>query len=464
MKKLCFSFLFIGLFIFEGYSQFSQINGTTPVLNSEFGTVMKRTAKTGIGEFPSSTGPTSLFQVRAVTDSLFNQISQVETGTFGLFNSTSKWLGLGVGNPGGTPEPYGLAIVDSTHLGFYNLIDENSKTNLIASFGQNASENENRFIIRSYFGTNGTSHDDLMIASPLRGIGVNAEPLSTFWVDSRNSDKNLVKAIAILGRQPLYDVNTSSFTSIQSASAIGNQANKWLDSVGIAVEGFRAQIPDFLPPNLGVGTATNLQVVNNPFGFIDAASFAPPGLEYAELTWQDLNTDSVLSTDCNVLAFDDAEAFDKFFISFRNNNNVDPFGVGNKLPVMTFQGNGRVGIATIQPTSGTCDKRDIFLDVNGGIVSSGSLVSSDRRFKKDIQPIANGLELVRKINGRTYTFNHEAFPDRHFSKGNQFGFIAQELEEVVPEVTLLNSDGFYAVDYPCSSPYSQRPSKSRMRP
>ena len=33
----------------------------------------------------------------------------------------------------------------------------------------------------------------------------------------------------------------------------------------------------------------------------------------------------------------DAEAVDKFFISFRNNRNANPFAAGNKLPVMTLQ-------------------------------------------------------------------------------------------------------------------------------
>ncbi|MFZ4635631.1 MAG: T9SS type A sorting domain-containing protein, partial [Saprospiraceae bacterium] len=38
-------------------------------------------------------------------------------------------------------------------------------------------------------------------------------------------------------------------------------------------------------------------------------------------------------------------------------------------------------------------------------------------------------------------------PDRNFSSGKQYGFIAQEVAEVVPELALLNSDGYYAVNY-----------------
>jgi len=75
------------------------------------------------------------------------------------------------------------------------------------------------------------------------------------------------------------------------------------------------------------------------------------------------------------------------------------------------------------------------------------VVGSDRRFKKDIETIPNSLELIRKMRGTTYTLNTKDFPDRNFSGGKQYGFIAQEVAEVIPELALLNSDGYYAVNY-----------------
>jgi hypothetical protein len=82
------------------------------------------------------------------------------------------------------------------------------------------------------------------------------------------------------------------------------------------------------------------------------------------------------------------------------------YAAGNKLPVMTFQADGRVGIGTLQPTSGSCgrSKQTILLDVNGLIRASGSLVTSDRRFKQDVETIPNSLELIRRLRGTTYTF------------------------------------------------------------
>lgn len=232
------------------------------------------------------------------------------------------------------------------------------------------------------------------------------------------------------------------------------QANNSLLQDEIAVEGFRAQIPDFLTVLQNpTGVATNLQTVNNPRGdantpiVTDVVAFG--NREYAELTWQDIDSDDNVYVSCDSFPIDSAERRDKFFISFRNGENVKPFVAGNKLPVMTFQANGRVGIGTLQPTSGTCgvDGKTVLLDVNGLISTGGSLVSSDRRFKKDIRMISNSLDMVRQLHGATYTFDRGGFPDRNFSGGKQYGFIAQELEKVIPEVTLLNSDGYYAVNY-----------------
>jgi hypothetical protein len=395
----------------------------------------------------AANGQARLIVNGTLSDSTKGIFAHYVSGKVGLFDNSSQWLGLGLAGVG---TAYGLAIAKNTSTGVFNLLSEGTQTNLIAGFGSTASTNTNRFKIRGFSGSSFTAKD-LLIANPNGAVGINEEPRSTFWVNSTlsNSDSVRFKAIAIVSRQPLFSGST-----ITSASAIGVQANVSLAQSEIAVEGFRTQIPDFQSVlQAPKGVAANLQTVNNPQGgvnsnTIDVLAFG--NRQYAELTWQDLDASDNLSVDCDVFPIDSAQRRDKFFISFRNNQNTDPFKVGNKLPVMTFQANGRVGIGTIQPTSGSCDpgrKQKILLDVNGLINSTGALLTSDRRFKKDIENIPNSLELVRKIQGTKYHFNQEAFPDRNFGGGLQYGFIAQELEQVIPEATVLNSDGYYAVNY-----------------
>jgi hypothetical protein len=258
-------------------------------------------------------------------------------------------------------------------------------------------------------------------------------------------------------------------SNIPSFSFMGVQQNASLKTSGIAVEGFRAQFPTF--PTLGppptpanLGGAVNLQVVRSPFGGqfnqspidIIAAQGSSNNPDYAELSWQDFGYGGpATATDCSAatgLPINLAQELDKFFISFRNNQNVNPFGVGNKLPVMTFQANGRVGIGTLQPTSGSgCTgnvyNRPILLDVNGVISSSGTLLSSDKRFKQNIKPVDDALSLIRRLQGTKYEFRTEEFKDRNFPQGNQYGFIAQDVEKVIPEMAFENSDGYYVMNY-----------------
>eukprot|EP00957_Ditylum_brightwellii_P021562 1625474-Ditylum_brightwellii.AAC.1 len=75
-----------------------------------------------------------------------------------------------------------------------------------------------------------------------------------------------------------------------------------------------------------------------------------------------------------------------------------------------------------------------------GVTSSGMVTAngidntSDRRFKKDIRPIEDPLGIINNLNGKVYSWRREEFPGRNFDDRPHFGFIAQEVEEVLPDV------------------------------
>ncbi len=61
--------------------------------------------------------------------------------------------------------------------------------------------------------------------------------------------------------------------------------------------------------------------------------------------------------------------------------------------------------------------------------------ASDKKFKKDIQPVENALATIMQLQSKTYLFkSKEEFPTFNFPEGKQYGFIAQELEEVLPNL------------------------------
>jgi hypothetical protein len=87
------------------------------------------------------------------------------------------------------------------------------------------------------------------------------------------------------------------------------------------------------------------------------------------------------------------------------------------------------------------------LYVSGNAYATGTWTSSDMRFKKNITTITDPLERLLKIRGTEFEFRSNEFADFAFAQGTQLGFIAQELENVFPELVSTESDGYKSVNY-----------------
>ena len=80
------------------------------------------------------------------------------------------------------------------------------------------------------------------------------------------------------------------------------------------------------------------------------------------------------------------------------------------------------------------------------IESSGDVIAystSDRKFKDNIQPISEPLYKLSKVGGYTFDWNDK----QETYEGHDVGVIAQEIEEVLPEVVMTRGSGFKAVKY-----------------
>jgi hypothetical protein len=87
------------------------------------------------------------------------------------------------------------------------------------------------------------------------------------------------------------------------------------------------------------------------------------------------------------------------------------------------------------------------LYVQGNTFSSGGWSGSDARWKKNVRPLAKALDKVSRLQGVTYDWRREEFPEKHFDAGAQLGFLAQDVEQVVPEVVRTDANGYKAVAY-----------------
>ena len=61
-------------------------------------------------------------------------------------------------------------------------------------------------------------------------------------------------------------------------------------------------------------------------------------------------------------------------------------------------------------------------------------VASDRKLKQNIQTIPNALSIISRLRGTLYEHNFSLYPDLGLKRGLNYGFIAQEVEEVLPDL------------------------------
>jgi hypothetical protein len=84
------------------------------------------------------------------------------------------------------------------------------------------------------------------------------------------------------------------------------------------------------------------------------------------------------------------------------------------------------------------------LNIGGSLWSNGTLIWSDRTLKENINQLGldSGLSVIEKLNPVSYTWK-----DKSLGTGLQYGFIAQDVQKVLPTLVseipnnLLGADG-----------------------
>jgi hypothetical protein len=107
---------------------------------------------------------------------------------------------------------------------------------------------------------------------------------------------------------------------------------------------------------------------------------------------------------------------------------------------------GDAAVLTAAATDAT-DATDGALVVDGGIsvakkifcastvTASNFITTSDRRLKSEIEPIKEGLEIIKQFSSYNYIKDGE----------KESGFIAQEVKEVIPHAVYQNNEGYLSM-------------------
>jgi integrin beta 8 len=108
---------------------------------------------------------------------------------------------------------------------------------------------------------------------------------------------------------------------------------------------------------------------------------------------------------------------------------------------------GKLGVGVANPAAMTNE-----LEVNGHATVITLTETSDQRFKKNILPLENSLSKLLSLHGVSYQWRIDDFPNRRFKEGSNIGLIAQEVQQLFPELVSTNSEGFLSVSYSGLSP------------
>ena len=127
-------------------------------------------------------------------------------------------------------------------------------------------------------------------------------------------------------------------------------------------------------------------------------------------------------------------------------------GTGNGNGNVSSGSNVSFNTINVDATTASTSKTTGALIVDGGVGVAGAInagadivafASSDERLKDNIKPIENALDKVGQLKGYEFDWNDKQ--DLH--TGHDVGVLAQEVEEVLPEIVDTRDDGYKAVKY-----------------
>jgi hypothetical protein len=116
-------------------------------------------------------------------------------------------------------------------------------------------------------------------------------------------------------------------------------------------------------------------------------------------------------------------------------------GINNSVDIGIYARANTIGSAAIQP--GTDWAADLHgnVYVDGTITSAGNPGWSDINLKENIDTIANALDSIKLLIPTQYTFKAQNAGNIHFDDKRHFGFIAQEVETVYPNLVSTTYTG-----------------------
>jgi hypothetical protein len=260
------------------------------------------------------------------------------------------------------------------------------------------------------------------------------------WGYEYSSSAGIDYAVTLFGPEYATKGTPTYLTSNRIPKAVDNHHlndSNISDSGTLITLNSNSQVNGNLVVN-GTVSATNLISGSSQVSY-PALSNIPAGIVSGS---SQVNADSITNFDTNV----------------KDKLNTDTVVSGSSQITKTLQevttaGNTTSTSISITNNTASTSKTTGALLVTGGIGTSGDIfaggdvvayASSDRRLKNNLELISNPLQKINQISGYSFVWNEEK---QDIYKGTDYGVIAQEIEEILPELVDTRENGYKAVKY-----------------
>lgn len=353
--------------------------------------------------------------------------------TFIVKSNTGNHLTLGTYEIGGVNNPY-ISSIDR--------LTDNFKDLYINNLGNNVRNQIGDVIIagKTTIGNNSNTIDNNYI---LDVFSKNSNNIALF----RNSNLELRFSansnINISTNNNNLNINTktyvSDFISINSNNFVPN-SNERLVVNGISIFNSNVIINGIISGNYILDSDISFSEKNKiPASILNVKANSGLSSNISNELFININTNSGLLLNNNVISLNpiipNIQTYGKIVIgditpdvanySFYTNSNSK------------FNNNVIIGSNI---TSTSINLNDYILNINGNMGITGNIFNaSDSNLKKNIETYPNALEKILKCRGVLYEFKDD------YNKN--IGVIAQEIEQIIPEIVHTTSNGYKNVNY-----------------
>ncbi len=358
----------------------------------------------------------------------------VAVGAYSLNMNSAGQINTAIGHSALKNNSTGNA---NTAVGSGSLLGNSSGTNNSA-LGTNALRNNDTGVFNVAAGVNAlyqNTDGDNNVALGVSALRQNSTGFSNVGIGRDALYLNTIKSnIVAIGDSSLYYNGLGASTTLQAAknTAVGSKS---LMNNGIGYE------------NTGIGYHT---LLNNTNGNTNTAFGA-----YADIAQGNINHAAAIGayamvgcSNCLVLGGTGGAST---FVGINTETPTTDFNIKQKNDSGTSRG---IKIARSNSSnfwrtyvdSGnllTFEYNDLGAGNWAYITTTGQVVSgSDKRIKKDIFPLTNALDKVKLLAPKSFHYIHQEETDPI-----QYGFIAQEVEAIYPDVVYTREDGTKGIAY-----------------